>query len=190
MEELRVSPERLLERLVALGEIGAIPETTGSSRLAFSDADKAGRDLVVTWFEDLGLDVMVDGIGNVVGLWSPKRTDRPLAPVMTGSHIDTVRTGGRVVLVGIPSADRTSFTASTARHKGLTMVVAHRMNPTLMHTAVELIEHGVVDLSGIISATYPLSRGAEAFDDAVDVRMAAVVLLADAGEDEHLVVHG
>ena len=41
---------------------------------------------------DLGLDVTIDGIGNVIGVRSG-RTDGP--PTMTGSHIDTVRTGGR-----------------------------------------------------------------------------------------------
>ncbi len=92
---LRIDWARLFDRLVALGEIGAIPDTTGSSRLAFTDADRAGRDLVLTWMTDLGLDVTIDGIGNVVGVWVPDGVDPSLAPVMTGSHIDTVRTGGR-----------------------------------------------------------------------------------------------
>ncbi len=93
--DLRIDGDRLLDRLVALGEIGAIADTTGSSRLAFTDADRDGRDLVVAWMGDLGLDITTDGIGNVVGLWVPDGVDPALAPVMTGSHIDTVRTGGR-----------------------------------------------------------------------------------------------
>jgi len=90
-----ISGRRLLDRLAALAEIGAIDGTTGSSRLAFTDADGAGRDLVVSWMDDLGLDVTTDGIGNVVGCWRPKGCDPALSPVMTGSHIDTVATGGR-----------------------------------------------------------------------------------------------
>ncbi|MGI9595339.1 MAG: Zn-dependent hydrolase [Acidimicrobiales bacterium] len=93
--KLRIDGGRLLDRLTSLSEIGAIAGTTGSSRLAFTDADRDGRDLVVTWMSDLGLEVTVDGIGNVVGLWVPDGVDPSLAPVMTGSHIDTVRTGGR-----------------------------------------------------------------------------------------------
>ncbi len=99
--ELRIDEGRLLARLAELSEIGGIEGTTGSSRLAFSDADKAGRDLVVTWMRDLGLELTVDGIGNVVALWRPGAGDRSNggwfgpAPVMTGSHIDTVRSGGR-----------------------------------------------------------------------------------------------
>ncbi len=90
--DLRVDADRLLRRLTELSDIGAIEGTTGSSRLAFTDADKAGRDLVVAWMTELGLDITVDGIGNIVAV-RPGTED--LAPVMTGSHIDTVRTGGR-----------------------------------------------------------------------------------------------
>ncbi|MEM9564173.1 MAG: Zn-dependent hydrolase [Actinomycetota bacterium] len=92
---LRIDGDRLLQRLAGLGEIGAIAGTEGCSRLAFTDADRDGRDLVVTWMRDLGLTVTIDGIGNVVGTWVPDGVDPGLAPVMTGSHIDTVATGGR-----------------------------------------------------------------------------------------------
>ena len=88
---LRIDGERLLRRIEDLAAIGPI-EGGGSCRLALTDEDRAGRDLVVTWMHDLGLDVTIDGIGNVVGIRSG-RIDGP--PTMTGSHIDTVRTGGR-----------------------------------------------------------------------------------------------
>lgn len=89
---LRVNGERLLSRLLALGEIGAIPNTTGNARLALSDADRGGRDLVTGWMRELGLEVTIDAFGNGFGL-RRGREDGP--PVMTGSHIDTVATGGR-----------------------------------------------------------------------------------------------
>jgi N-carbamoyl-L-amino-acid hydrolase len=89
--ELRISFSRLRARLDALAELGAI-DGGGCSRLALTDDDKAGRDLVVTWMRDLGLRVTIDGVGNVVATWPPER-DEP--PVLTGSHIDTVATGGR-----------------------------------------------------------------------------------------------
>ncbi len=94
-EDLRIDRTRLLDRLAALAEVGAIAGTEGSSRLAFTDADRAGRDLVLAWMADLGLDVVIDGIGNAVATWVPDGVDATRAPVMTGSHIDTVRTGGR-----------------------------------------------------------------------------------------------
>lgn len=93
---LRVDGERLWNRIVALGEIGAIAGPNGElgcARLALTDADRDGRDLVVGWMRDLGLAVSIDAIGNVVATRSG--TDPSAAPVMTGSHIDTVATGGR-----------------------------------------------------------------------------------------------
>ncbi len=90
--DLRIDINRLNRRLADLAAIGAIEGTEGCARLALTDEDKEGRDLVVTWMNDLGLDVTVDGIGNVVGVMAGQ-TDGP--PVMCGSHIDTVRTGGR-----------------------------------------------------------------------------------------------
>ena len=91
LDGLRVDGERLRGRLATLAEIGDTGDG-GNCRLALTDADKAGRDLVVEWMEALGLEVRIDAIGNVVG----RRAGREdLAPVMTGSHIDTVATGGR-----------------------------------------------------------------------------------------------
>jgi N-carbamoyl-L-amino-acid hydrolase len=88
---LRIDERRLLEALDELAKVGAI-DGGGCARLALSDEDKAGRDLVVGWMKALGLDVRVDAIGNVIGVRAGRE---PIAPVMTGSHIDTVRTGGR-----------------------------------------------------------------------------------------------
>ncbi|MCP4226292.1 MAG: Zn-dependent hydrolase [Actinomycetia bacterium] len=90
-EGLAIDPARLNERLDALAHVGAIPGTMGCSRLALSDADREGRDLVVGWMRDLDLDIVVDGVGNVTATMPAPRG----APVLTGSHIDTVATGGR-----------------------------------------------------------------------------------------------
>jgi beta-ureidopropionase / N-carbamoyl-L-amino-acid hydrolase len=88
---LLIDEDRLFGALGELAEIGAI-EGGGCARLALSDEDKAGRDRVVGWMKALGLDVRVDAIGNVIGV---RAGTENVAPVMTGSHIDTVRTGGR-----------------------------------------------------------------------------------------------
>ena len=90
--DLRIDIERLQTRLADLAAIGEIKGTEGSARLALTDEDKAGRDLVVAWMRDLDLDVTIDAIGNAVAIM-PGEVDGP--PVMCGSHIDTVRTGGR-----------------------------------------------------------------------------------------------
>ena len=92
---LAVNGERLLQRLEELAEIGAIVGADGdrgSARLALTAEDGQGRDLVVKWMRDLGLDISIDGVGNVIATM-PHPSG--LSPVMTGSHIDTVATGGR-----------------------------------------------------------------------------------------------
>jgi len=92
----RINVERLLSRLDMLGEIGQVIGPNGErgcARLALTEADREGRDLVVAWMRELDLDLHIDAIGNVFATYLGLEPD--LAPVMTGSHIDTVRTGGR-----------------------------------------------------------------------------------------------
>ena len=89
-QDLRIDADALLARLTELGRIGATGDG-GCCRLALTDADRAGRDLVRRWMGELGLQVQVDPVGNLFG--SRAGTD-DTAPVMTGSHIDTVATGG------------------------------------------------------------------------------------------------
>jgi N-carbamoyl-L-amino-acid hydrolase len=89
-EALYIDIDRLHARIDALGQVGALPGG-GISRLALSDADRAGRDLVTGWMQDLGLTVSVDRIGNVLGV---RAGEVDAAPVVMGSHIDTVKAGG------------------------------------------------------------------------------------------------
>ena len=90
MSTPQIHGQRLLDSLQALGQIGALPGG-GVNRLALTEADGRGRDWVVARMRDLGLRVAVDAIGNIFGTL-PGTQDLP--PVMVGSHIDTVRTGG------------------------------------------------------------------------------------------------
>lgn len=89
-DNLRIDIRRLQNRLEALAKVGALPGG-GVCRLALSDEDRAGRDLVVSWMRELGLAVTIDRMGNVVAV---RAGLEETAPVMTGSHIDTVATGG------------------------------------------------------------------------------------------------
>jgi len=89
--QLRINGERLTQRIAELAEIGAI-DGGGVCRLALSDEDKQGRDRVCDWMKQLGLRISVDRVGNVIAI---RDGEEDLAPVMTGSHIDTVATGGR-----------------------------------------------------------------------------------------------
>jgi len=77
--------------------------------------------------------------------------------------IAAVKPGGRVILVGIPADDRTSFSAAAARRKALTIKLVRRMKFTYPR-AIQLVESGKVDVRSLVSHTLPLARAAEAFD--------------------------
>jgi L-iditol 2-dehydrogenase len=85
------------------------------------------------------------------------------------------RPGARVVLGGIPDGDRTSFQASLARRKGLTLVLVRRMNEAYPR-AIRLVAQGLVDVSSIVTHRYPLERAAEAFTVAADRKGLKVVI--------------
>jgi L-iditol 2-dehydrogenase len=70
------------------------------------------------------------------------------------------------VLMGIPDDDRTSFAASLARRKGLTIMLARRAKEVFPR-AVELVRQGRVDIASLVSACYPLDRADDAFTSAV-----------------------
>ncbi|HEY6478855.1 MAG TPA: hypothetical protein VIZ00_02430, partial [Streptosporangiaceae bacterium] len=75
------------------------------------------------------------------------------------------RPGARVVLAGIPDADRTTFSASLARRKGLTLVLVRRMKE-MYPRAISLAERGLVDLDAVVSASYPITETAAALAEA------------------------
>jgi len=87
---VQINLDRLMGRIFALGEIGAL-HGGGVKRLALSDEDRAGRDLVIQWMEEAGLQITTDVIGNT---WGVRAGSDDAAPVIIGSHIDTVATGG------------------------------------------------------------------------------------------------
>jgi N-carbamoyl-L-amino-acid hydrolase len=87
---ININIARIEQKIQQLGAIGALPGG-GVSRLALTDKDKAARDLLLSWMKKLELDIQIDELGNMFGI-RPGKTDGP--PVMVGSHLDTVGTGG------------------------------------------------------------------------------------------------
>lgn len=86
-----VSAERMGQRIDALSGFGANPEG-GVSRVAFSDADIAGREYIRSLMQEAGLDVRVDTAGNIIG--RREGSEPGLPAIMFGSHIDSVPGGG------------------------------------------------------------------------------------------------
>jgi N-carbamoyl-L-amino-acid hydrolase len=151
---LRIDLDRLMGRIFRLGEIGALPGG-GVKRLALSDEDKIGRDLVTEWMRDLGLAVSVDRIGNV---WGIRPGAEDLAPVMIGSHIDSVATGGLYdgvlgVLAGLEIIERLNDAGIHTRHPlavgFFTNEEGARFPPDMMGSGVN---QGALDLDEMLTA--------------------------------------
>ena len=89
---LRIDGQRLWGALMELAAIGATPKG-GVCRLALTELDKQGRDLVTRWAREAGMTVTIDRIGN--GFMRRPGRNNALPPIVTGSHIDTQPTGGK-----------------------------------------------------------------------------------------------
>lgn len=92
MAKYSVNTKRLLNHIFELGNTGR-NENGELSRLVASDVDKLGRDLVVSWMKNTGLEIKVDRIGNVFGIWSTEENKNE-EPVFVGSHVDSVINAG------------------------------------------------------------------------------------------------
>lgn len=77
--------------------------------------------------------------------------------------VSAVKPGGRVILIGIPSDDRTAFTASTARRKGLSIKLVRRMKHTYPR-AIAMVKDGLVDVEAIVSHRFALTDFKDAFE--------------------------
>jgi len=76
--------------------------------------------------------------------------------------VETCKPGGRVILCGIPADDKTSFKASSARRKELTIKVVRRMKHTYPR-AINLAASGLIDVESLITHRFSLDESAEAF---------------------------
>ena len=88
---VRVNGKRIMDHILALAEFGKNPQG-GVSRVAYSDADKQGREYVVGLMRAAKLDVSIDAAGNLIGRRAGSASG--LSPLLIGSHIDSVPEGG------------------------------------------------------------------------------------------------
>ena len=96
-----IQKERLQKDFAAMAQLTGLGE--GVNRLAFTDADWEGRQYIIDCMIDAGLDVEIDGFGNVIGYKIGTNPDLPV--VMVGSHTDSVPNGGNYDgVVGVLSA--------------------------------------------------------------------------------------
>lgn len=147
---------RLLEQIRLLGEIGADAAQGGRTRIALTDADKAGRDQLAQWMRELGLEVRVDRIGNVFGILRAATHAGDGQPLMIGSHIDTVRNAGALdgcygVLAGLAVA-RAYRTSGAAPRRAIVVAAftneeGVRFQPDMMGS---LVYAGALDLQAAL----------------------------------------
>lgn len=94
MTALTLDANTLLEHIETLGNIGLDSINGGRSRIALTDAEKLGRDQVVSWMKELDLVVHVDEIGNIFGILPDQSGNTKHNALMIGSHIDSVFNAG------------------------------------------------------------------------------------------------
>lgn len=153
--QIRINLDRLMGRIFELGRIGALTGG-GAKRLALTDEDLAGRDLVRGWMQDAGLEVTTDVIGNT---WGIRKGQEDGAPVLMGSHIDTVATGGLYdgvlgVLAGLEVIESLNDAGlATRRPVGVgffTNEEGARFAPDMMGSGVA---QGALDLDEMLAVT-------------------------------------
>lgn len=123
-------------------------------------AASAGADVVLDPGE-VGYDDRLQDATAGIGVGVAFEVAGTDAAIAAAVHVS--RPGARVVLVGIPDDDRSSFPAGATRRKGLTLVMARRMNDVYPR-AIELVSTGRVDLSSLVSDRYPLTDVQDAFE--------------------------
>jgi L-iditol 2-dehydrogenase len=112
-----------------------------------------------------GADEVVSPEADVAGYGGDVAFDMSGTDDAVRLAMESVRPGGRVVLGGIPDGDITTFRASLARRKGLTIAMVRRMNEVYPR-AIDLAARGVVSLAPLVSRRAPLADAAGAFDAA------------------------
>jgi L-iditol 2-dehydrogenase len=133
-----ILPHRL-EAAIALGAAAAFQADQGREAVG-----------ILRMTDGRGVDVAIDASGDAGAV---------------NAAFSAVVHGGRVVLAGIPDSDWTSFQASVARRKGLTIKLVRRMKNTYP-LAIELVSKKRVDVKSLVTHRYPLARAVEAFEAA------------------------
>jgi L-iditol 2-dehydrogenase len=154
----------------------------GASRIVATDALPHRVDAALASGADEAYLTSVSGLPEGIESWAPVDVGFEAAgeDAALEAALLAVGLGARVVVVGIPPTNRHAFTAKAARGKGLTLAFSRRMKSVHMLRAIELVDHGLVSLHGLITETYPLAAAASAFDALVARRGLKLVVKPNA----------
>ncbi|MBN1303272.1 MAG: alcohol dehydrogenase catalytic domain-containing protein [Anaerolineales bacterium] len=166
-----------LAKLAGAGQVIAtdiLPHRVEAAKACGADqayfvGDGRGVELVSMTTQGYGLDVAVEAAGDNEAV---------------EAALELVRPGGRVTLVGIPSNDRTSVCASTARRKGLSLQWVRRMKHTYPK-AIELVKKGQVNVNSLVSHSYPFEKANIAFQTAYKREGLKVIINIEPGKKEN-----
>jgi L-iditol 2-dehydrogenase len=149
-------------RIFATDRLGSRLEyaySCGATDIILADGTEQEQILAAT--NNRGLDVVFEAAGD------------------DGSAVETAvqsaKYGGTVILIGIPSEDKTNFTASAARRRGLTIKLSRRMKNTYP-TAINLVSKGLVDLQSLVTHQYQIEEYQDAFETAASRKGIKVVI--------------
>jgi L-iditol 2-dehydrogenase len=134
-----IATDKLPHRVEAAKDLGADH--------AFLAGDNSELDQIRAATKGRGVDVAFEAAG------VQETVDVSVAAVLHG---------GKVMLVGIPDDERTSFSSSAARRKGITIKLVRRMKNTYPR-AIELVSKGLVDVRSIVTHRFSLDQAEEAY---------------------------
>lgn len=182
MTDIDINEDRLWRSIEELGTIGE-QDDGGMFRVTGSEADRRARDRLVNWFEDAGLTVEIDPVGNVIG----RREGRSdLDPIVTGSHVDTVPNGGKFDgVAGVLTAlevVRAWNDADYVSERPLELVVFTEEEGTRFNVGLlgSLFATGKVSLEEALSLTDEEGRTLEETLEQIDYRGEGSLMLDDA----------
>ena len=138
-----IASDLLAHRLAAAGPCGA-------TKVIQVEKDKVSQEVLAATREQ-GLDVIFEAAGQNAAV---------------ETSVAALKPGGTIILAGIPSDDHTTFTASIARRKGITIKLVRRMKNTYPR-AIGLVQNGKVDVRSLVTHRFPLEKANEAFKTAV-----------------------
>ncbi len=142
-----VATDVLPHRVDAAKSLGAHHVFLTESGQGFEEPASSTVEMIRAATQGRGMDVVFEAAGEQEAV---------------DAAFDAVLPGGKVILVGIPGNDQTSFNAGVARRKGLTIKMVRRMKHTYPR-AIDLVSKGLVDVRSLVTHRFPLDQIAEAF---------------------------
>ncbi len=152
--------------------IAAVARASGAGDVYVTEALAYRREFALDYVADAALDPYPskdgdDVVSEIVRLTGGRGVDVAFeaagAPETSQQAAAVARTGGKVIVAGIPADDTMTMRASTVRRKGLTIKLVRRMKHTYPR-AIRLVRTGLVDVKPLVSHVFPLERIAEAFE--------------------------